>query len=76
MHKLEDNDKIWEVVGYYLGNLCANVFMTCSPEVIILGGGVMQRKAIYPFVLKSFNETINSYLIHPKLESNDKFLFK
>ena len=60
---------IWEVVGFYLGQLCANIVLTCSPEVIILGGGVMKRKVIYHFILKNFTETLKGYLSHPKLES-------
>ena len=75
IHTLNDDDKIWEVVGFYLGNLCANILMMTSPEVIILGGGVMQRKVIYPYVLKSFTEALNGYLVHPKLTSNLTYLF-
>ena len=69
IHTLRDDDKVWEVVGYYLGILCANIVMISSPEVIILGGGVLQRKSIYPHLLNSFTQTLNGYLSHPKIES-------
>ena len=61
---LDDNDEIWEVIGHYLGTLCANLTLVASPEVIVIGGGIIKRKAIYPFVLKSFSTIINGYLFH------------
>lgn len=70
IHELPDDDRVWEAVGFYLGILCANVVLIASPEVIVLGGGVMKRKAIYPHVLASFKKSINGYLQHPKLNSN------
>lgn len=44
---VDDSDKVWELVGYYLSQLCYNITLIVSPEVIILGGGVMNRKVIF-----------------------------
>lgn len=67
---LKDDDPVWEIVGHYLGNLCANIALLASPEVIILGGGIMQRKTIYGYLIKSFEKCINGYLQHSKLKSS------
>ena len=37
---LADDNPVWDLVGGYLGNFCANLFLTVSVERIIIGGGV------------------------------------
>lgn len=31
LHEIEDVDKIWEIIGYYLAQLCLNITLTVSP---------------------------------------------
>lgn len=40
---LADDNPIWEIISYYLAQLCLNITLMISPEVIILGGGIMTR---------------------------------
>jgi fructokinase len=40
---LSDDHEIWEMIGYYLGIMCANLTLTLSLEKIVLGGGVLMR---------------------------------
>ena len=65
---LSDHDLVWDDVAFYLAGLCASVAMICSPEVIIIGGGVMERKVIYGKVRREFKKIVNEYLQHEKLE--------
>ena len=40
----------WAVVSDYLGQLCASLILTVSPEHIVLGGGVMTQARLFPMV--------------------------
>lgn len=65
MHELDDGEKIWEIIGYYLAQLCMNITLMMSPEVIVLGGGVMNRKIVFKYIHRYFIELVNKYIEHP-----------
>jgi len=50
------------VVGYYLANLCLTISLMNSVEVIILGGGVMNRSILYPIIRNEFRRLLNGYV--------------
>ena len=64
---IPDEDSVWEVVAYYLATLCMGVTLTCSPEVIVIGGGVMNRKILYKLIHESFLEQMKGYVTHDLL---------
>jgi len=68
---IPDDDSVWEKVGYYLGVACANLTMTLSPEKIIIGGGVMNRSLLYDKIRHYCFKSLNGYISHPKLESEE-----
>ncbi len=43
-----DDHPIWEVAAYYLAQICVNLIIIASPEKIVLGGGVLKRRSLYP----------------------------
>ena len=55
----------WEIESAYLAQLCANAMLTFSPEMIILGGGVMQQKFLLPKIREKTLELLNGYIAHP-----------
>ena len=64
---MSDNDKVWEIIGFYLAALCANLVLTVSPSVIVIGGGVMNREVLYPLIRKKTLEILNGYIQSPML---------
>ena len=65
LHEIEDNDKIWDIIGFYLAQLCLNITLTVSPEKIIIGGGIMNRKILYDSIRKHFITLLAKYVEHP-----------
>lgn len=43
---LPDSHEVWDILAGYLGTMCSNIFLTTSVELIILGGGVLNRKIL------------------------------
>lgn len=68
LHTLDDTEKVWTLVGYYLAQLCINLTLVLSPEIIIIGGGIMQRKVIFQHIYRAFPLLLNEYVDHPRLK--------
>eukprot|EP00828_Plagiopyla_frontata_P019268 TRINITY_DN2464_c0_g1_i1.p2 TRINITY_DN2464_c0_g1~~TRINITY_DN2464_c0_g1_i1.p2 ORF type:complete len:190 (+),score=42.02 TRINITY_DN2464_c0_g1_i1:268-837(+) len=62
LSEIADDDPIWQLIGNYIAQVCANIIFLCSPEVIIIGGGVMNRNILYDIARKEFKKIINGYL--------------
>ena len=71
-YKLSDaapDHPIWEVLGFYIGEFCANLVLIASPQRIILGGGVMSNSGLFPPVRRALVTTLNGYVGHPAITS-------
>lgn len=73
----------WEIEAHYLAVGLMNIILVACPEKIILGGGVMKQKQLFPLIRKKVKEKLNGYLnineilndidnyiVYPKLEDN------
>jgi len=65
--KVPDDHPVWQIVGHYLAVLCANLVLTVSPSVIVLGGGVMNRECLYAIVRSKTLDLLNGYINSPLL---------
>jgi len=74
--QVDKDHKVWDVAAFYLAQLCLNVTLLVSPEVIILGGGIMNQPKMLPAVHQHFTKLLNSYIKHSKLESILIFVIK
>ena len=52
----------WKLEASYLACLCANAVLAYSPDIIILGGGVMHRNFLYPSIRRKTIEMLNGYV--------------
>ena len=70
--ELLDNDKVWEIEAYYVAQALVDYTMIVSPELIILGGGVMhQADILLPKVREQYAKLLNGYIrteetLHPE----------
>ncbi|XP_001636150.2 putative fructokinase [Nematostella vectensis] len=70
LHTIDDNNPVWKVVGYYLGALCLNITYLLSPNLIILGGGIMKRRILYTETRHWFKELLKEYLDSPQFKTD------
>lgn len=52
----------WNLEAHYLAHLCMNAVLSFSPEMIILGGGIMQQKQLFPLIRKETLRLLNGYI--------------
>ncbi|MDE2595440.1 MAG: ROK family protein [Sphingomonadales bacterium] len=53
----------WAIVADAVGQLCASLALTVSPQRILLGGGVMTSGALFPAVRAATARSLNGYLV-------------
>jgi fructokinase len=70
LNEIPDESEVWDIVAFYLAQLCISVTLLVTPEAIILGGGIMQRKLLFGLIRTHFTKLLNKYLEHPHLESD------
>lgn len=51
--ELADCPEVWDLEADYLAQALTNYVMVLSPEMIILGGGVMHQEQLFPLIRKS-----------------------
>jgi fructokinase len=67
--------KAWIIEAYYLAQAVTTVIYTLSPHRVILGGGIMHQKQLFPLIRKNALELLNGYITNPSTqEAMDKFV--
>ncbi len=75
LDRLEDSHPQWDIEADYLGQLCAQLVFTLSPQRIILGGGVMNQARLLPMVRCQARHWLQDYLDRPELSSGlDRYI--
>ena len=59
---LSDDDPFWVIEAEYIAYALTNYIFMLSPRIIVIGGGVMQRTFLYPWIRKRVQEILNGYL--------------
>ncbi|WP_208559350.1 ROK family protein [Marinilactibacillus kalidii] len=66
---LSNREEVWTIQAYYIAQALMNYTLILSPEKIILGGGVMKQKQLFPLIRSAFKTLLNDYVETPDLES-------
>jgi len=65
----------WNMEAHYLAMAIQNYICTFSPNRIILGGGVMQQKHLFPLIHEEVKKLLNGYIRLPMiLERIDEYI--
>ena len=59
---LSRDHEAWKLEASYLAQMCMNAICAYSPEKIILGGGVMQQRHLFPLIRQKTQELLNGYI--------------
>ncbi|HET6897424.1 MAG TPA: ROK family protein, partial [Vicinamibacteria bacterium] len=66
--ELPDDHPAWALEAHYLALALANFVCTLSPRRVILGGGVMDRGALFPLIRKRLQALLNDYVQAPEVQ--------
>ncbi|MBB6453654.1 fructokinase [Salirhabdus euzebyi] len=66
-NELGVDHEAWRLEAYYIAQALMNYILIVSPEKIVLGGGVMKQKQLFPLIFDELIEKLNGYLDFPQL---------
>ncbi len=61
---LPDDHPFWEIEAGYIAQAMVNYILSLSPQRIIIGGGVMQKDFMFPWVRSKTRQLLNGYIPH------------
>ena len=70
--ELPDTHPAWELEADYLAQLCFSAMLSFSPEKIIMGGGVMQKKMLFPMIREKTLSMLHGYITHSVIDEGLK----
>ncbi|EGP4849405.1 MULTISPECIES: ROK family protein [Enterococcus] len=65
---LPEDHPFWEIEAFYVAQCIYNTTMMFSPDIIILGGGVMKQVHLQTKIHHEFKKIMNNYVDLPTLE--------
>ena len=72
--ELENNNDVWNLEAGYIAQAVTAVIFTLSPQKIILGGGVMHQKQLFPLIRNKVLEDINGYIDTKELRNISSYI--
>lgn len=71
---LKDKKEVWDLEAYYIAQALTNYILTLSPELIILGGGVMHQEQLFPLIRSYVKNMLNGYLKTEELKDLEHYI--
>lgn len=72
---LPDKHPAWDLEAGFIAAALVNMILTISPQRIVLGGGVMKRRLLFPLIRKKVQDLLNGYIPSPSiLETIDQYI--
>lgn len=65
---LKEDHPFWDMEAFYIAQCIHNTTMMFSPDIIILGGGVMKQVHLQEKIHREFSKLNQNYVAHPKIE--------
>lgn len=73
---MTEDHPAWELEAAYLAQMCVNAICTVSPEIIVLGGGVMQQQHLFPRIRRKTLSLLGGYVASDRItpEGIDRYI--
>lgn len=72
--ELADREEVWELEADYIAQALTGYIMTISPNMLILGGGVMHQKQLFPLIRQKVQEYLGGYLQTQELQDMEHYI--
>ena len=72
--ELADKEEVWDLEADYIAQALTGYILTLSPEMIILGGGVMHQEQLFPLIREKVLEKLGGYVQAEELEHMEKYI--
>lgn len=72
--ELADKEEVWDLEADYIAQAIYGYILTLSPEVIILGGGVMHQKKLFPKIRERIENLNQSYIQTKELMDMEHYI--
>lgn len=72
--ELKDQKEVWDLEAYYIAQALTGYILTFSPEMIILGGGIMHQEQLFPMIRSYVKEMLNDYIKTEELKNIESYI--
>lgn len=66
--ELPEDHPAWDLEAEYLAAGLVNLILTLSPQRIVMGGGVMDQRGLFPKIQARVQALLNGYVVHPSVQ--------
>lgn len=72
--ELKDQKEVWDLEAYYIAQALVDYIMVLSPEMIILGGGVMQQEQLFQMIRSYVKVLLGEYIKTKQIEDLEHYI--
>lgn len=72
--RLADRPEVWELEAYYIAQALTGYILTLSPQMIIMGGGVMRQEQLFPMIRNQVTQMLGGYIQAKKLQDMENYI--
>ena len=72
--ELKDDARVWDLEAYYIAQAIVNYVLILSPQMIILGGGVMHQEQLFPKIRSYVKKMMNGYIKTKEMADLDHYI--
>lgn len=72
--ELSEDHPVWEIESWYIAQALVDYTLVLSAERIILGGGVMEQKHLFPKIREQYKTLMGGYISTDEIDDLDSYI--